>query len=76
MALRLSFFLLYFVGQKTLLVDVNEEIEGRKSMFINDVAVAKDGAVYFTVTSTTFSLYEGVHAMLAPGDGRYASCSY
>ncbi|KAK3932460.1 Adipocyte plasma membrane-associated protein [Frankliniella fusca] len=57
-------------GQKTLLVGVNEEIEGKKSTFVNDVAVAKDGSVYFTVTSTTFPLFNGVHAMLAPGDGR------
>lgn len=56
--------------QKTLLVDASEEIEGKKSSLINDLAVAKDGSIYFTVTSTTFSLYDGIHAMLAPGDGR------
>lgn len=51
-------------------MDSKEEIDGKKSTLINDLAVAKDGSVYFTVSSTTFPLYEGVHAMLASGDGR------
>lgn len=57
-------------GQKTLLVGANEEIEGKKSKFINDLDVAKDGTVYFSVSSTTFPLYDGLFAALAPGDGR------
>lgn len=52
-------------------MSVEEEIDGKKSSFINDLAVAKDGTVYFTVSSTSFKLNEGLHAILAPGDGRY-----
>ncbi|XP_034250126.1 adipocyte plasma membrane-associated protein-like isoform X2 [Thrips palmi] len=57
-------------AEKTLLVGVDEEIEGKKSKFINDLAVAKDGTVYFTVTTTTFPLFDALYALLSPGDGR------
>lgn len=57
-------------AEKNLLVGVDEEIEGKKSKFMNDLAISKDGTVYFTVSSTTFPLYDGLYALLAPGDGR------
>ncbi|KAJ1529749.1 hypothetical protein ONE63_006499 [Megalurothrips usitatus] len=57
-------------GEKSLLVSPDEVIDGKKSAFINNLAVAKDGSVYFTVSSTSFPLHEGVHAIFAPGDGR------
>lgn len=61
----------YLLAEKTLLVSVDEEIDGKKSKFMNDLVVTKDGTVYVTVTSTTFPLYDGLYALFAPGDGRY-----
>lgn len=67
----LSEFFFIFLAQKTLLVGVDEEIEGKKSTFMNDLAVAKDGTVYFTVSSTAFPLFDGLYALFASGHGRY-----
>ena len=41
----------------------------RPAKLFNSVAVAKDGSVYYTLSSTTFKLHDGPMTFLAKGDG-------
>ncbi|KAL3286813.1 hypothetical protein HHI36_001305 [Cryptolaemus montrouzieri] len=57
-------------GDKKQLVSVGKEIEGRKVKFPNSVAVGCNGDIYWTESSTDFSLQDGVFALLADPSGR------
>lgn len=60
-------------GVNRLLVSPEDEIEGRKPMLFNSIALASNGDFYWTDSSSDISLENGVFAMLLDGSGRYAS---
>ncbi|XP_039282648.1 adipocyte plasma membrane-associated protein [Nilaparvata lugens] len=57
-------------GKEQLLVHANQIIAGKPCKLLNSVDVALDGTIYFTVSSTTIDLQNGVYSMLSDGDGR------
>ncbi|GLG97334.1 hypothetical protein R5R35_002460 [Gryllus longicercus] len=57
-------------GTSTTLVSINETIDGKTPKLPNDVAVASDGTVYWTDSSTEITLEDGVYACLGDGSGR------
>ena len=54
---------------QTMLVPFGLEIEGKKNMLTNSVAVAKDGTMYYTISSTHFGLGDGLFEGLSAGSG-------
>jgi sugar lactone lactonase YvrE len=60
-------------GVKTQLVSPNEVIDGpvpRKPKVVNSVAIAKNGDIYWTDSSSDFTLQDGVFTFLANPSGR------
>lgn len=57
-------------GKQVQLVSMDEEINGKKPKLPNSVAVASNGDVFWTDSSTEFYLYDGIYDMLADGSGR------
>lgn len=57
-------------GQKTLLVPIDTEIEGKKPRLPNSIAISKNGDIYWTDSSSEFTLEDGVFVLLADGTGR------
>lgn len=77
----LLFFLLHlawlysslFTGQFKQLVSTNDTIEGKRPMIPNSIVVGADGIVYWTDSSTSHYIYDGVFTILANGNGRLVS---
>lgn len=57
-------------GKQLQLVSMDQEINGKKPKLPNSVAIASNGDIYWTDSSTEFFLYDGVYDMLADGSGR------
>ncbi|CAG9813489.1 unnamed protein product, partial [Phaedon cochleariae] len=57
-------------GEKQVIVDSNQEIAGRKPMLFNSIALATNGDIYWTDSSTDFHLKDGVFTILADPSGR------
>lgn len=57
-------------GQKQLLVSPSVEIEGRKPKVFNSIALASNGDVYWTDSSSDIYLEDGIFGMLLDGSGR------
>ncbi|KAK5648525.1 hypothetical protein RI129_003417 [Pyrocoelia pectoralis] len=57
-------------GKQLQLVSMDQEINGKKPKLPNSVAIASNGDIYWTDSSTEFFLYDGVFDMLADGSGR------
>lgn len=57
-------------GQTELLVSIDTEIEGVKPKVPNSVAVASDGSVYWTDSSSNYQLKNGLFECLTSGSGR------
>lgn len=60
----------YILGDKVRLVSPDDEIDGKKSKIFNSVAVASNGDLYWTDSSTEFDLQDGLYDMFADGSGR------
>lgn len=59
------------LGKQLQLVSMDEKIEGKRAKVPNSIAVASNGDIYWTDSSTEFSLEDGVFDMLADGSGRW-----
>uniref|UniRef100_A0A1B6HU41 Strictosidine synthase conserved region domain-containing protein n=1 Tax=Homalodisca liturata TaxID=320908 RepID=A0A1B6HU41_9HEMI len=57
-------------GKSVKLVSMNDTIEGKKPRLPNGIAVGSDGSVYWTDSSTSHSLHDGLFITLASGNGR------
>jgi sugar lactone lactonase YvrE len=57
-------------GKKERLVAVNEQIGGANVTLPNSIAVATNGDLFWTDSSTEFTLQDGVFDLLADGSGR------
>ncbi|EFA07693.2 adipocyte plasma membrane-associated protein Hemomucin [Tribolium castaneum] len=57
-------------GKKERLVAFDEQIDGRNVTLPNSVAVASNGDIFWTDSSTEFDLQDGVFDLLADGSGR------
>uniref|UniRef100_A0A1Y1MAF0 Strictosidine synthase conserved region domain-containing protein n=1 Tax=Photinus pyralis TaxID=7054 RepID=A0A1Y1MAF0_PHOPY len=57
-------------GKQLQLISMDQEINGKKPKMPNSVAIASNGDIYWTDSSTEFFLYDGVYDMLADGSGR------
>ncbi|CAB0010693.1 unnamed protein product [Nesidiocoris tenuis] len=53
------------------IVDVDTEIEGKKPMLPNSISVAKDGRIFWTDSSTTHKLNDGLMTVFGSPNGRY-----
>lgn len=60
----------FILGDKVRLVSPDDEIDGKKSKIFNSVAVASNGDLYWTDSSTEFDLQDGLYDMFADGSGR------
>lgn len=49
---------------------MDDEIEGKKPVLPNSVAISETGDFYWTDSSTDFTLEDGVYSLLADGSGR------
>lgn len=59
-----------FIGEKTLVVPINQEINGKKPKIPNSIALASNGDIYWSDSSTEFFLEDGVFDFLADPSGR------
>ncbi|CAH0550989.1 unnamed protein product [Brassicogethes aeneus] len=57
-------------GKKINLVSTDIEINGYKPKIPNSVAVASNGDIFWTDSSTDFLLQDGIYAVLSDGSGR------
>lgn len=57
-------------GKSEQLVSMNEVIEGKRPKIPNAVAVSNDGAVFWSDSSTSHYLHDGIFSCLASGNGR------
>ncbi|KAF6216703.1 hypothetical protein GE061_001049 [Apolygus lucorum] len=57
-------------GTTTLIIDLHTEIEGKIPMIPNSLDIAKDGKIYWTDSSTTHKLHDGLLTLLGPPTGR------
>lgn len=57
-------------GKKERLVAVDEQIDGVNVTLPNSVAVASNGDVFWSDSSTEFDLQDGIFDLLADGSGR------
>ena len=55
---------------KTTLVPFGTIVQGKPNLGFNSVAVAKDGSIYYTISSTNFALGEAMFEVLSAGSGR------
>ncbi|XP_072929818.1 adipocyte plasma membrane-associated protein Hemomucin-like [Epargyreus clarus] len=56
--------------KKQLLVSPRKEIEGRKPMLFNSVALAANGDLYWTDSTSDYNLKDGVFAIVSDPSGR------
>ncbi|KAI4466908.1 strictosidine synthase-related [Holotrichia oblita] len=59
-------------GEKTQLISMDVEIDGKKPKIPNSVAIASNGDIFWSDSSTEFSLEDGLFDMFADGSGRYS----
>lgn len=68
-----TYYGLFKVNMKTMeyenLVNITKPINGKKLMLPNSVDVAENGDIYWTISSTEFPLYEGLHTALSNPSG-------
>lgn len=64
------YILVCTLGDKIQLVSPNDEIEDKKPKLFNSVAVASNGDVFWTDSSTEFQLENGLFDLLADPSGR------
>ncbi|XP_054262872.1 adipocyte plasma membrane-associated protein Hemomucin-like [Macrosteles quadrilineatus] len=57
-------------GEYEQLVSMKTSIDGKFPKLPNSLTVAKDGAVYWSDSSTSHSLHDGLYAALGNGNGR------
>lgn len=57
-------------GSYDRIVAIDEIIDGKPVKVPNSVDVANDGTIYWSVSSTSHYLYDGVYTLLADGNGR------
>uniref|UniRef100_A0A8D8TQJ2 Adipocyte plasma membrane-associated protein n=1 Tax=Cacopsylla melanoneura TaxID=428564 RepID=A0A8D8TQJ2_9HEMI len=57
-------------GQTEQLISLDVEIDGVKPLVPNSLAVASDGMIYWSDSSTHYNLYDGVFDCLTSGSGR------
>uniref|UniRef100_A0A1B6C3Z5 Strictosidine synthase conserved region domain-containing protein n=1 Tax=Clastoptera arizonana TaxID=38151 RepID=A0A1B6C3Z5_9HEMI len=57
-------------GESERLVAADDNIEGKATKLLNSVAVSKDGIIYYTLSSTHFTLEDGLYTTLGSGSGR------
>lgn len=57
-------------GETTQLVSKDEVVDGKSAKTFNSVAPAKDGKIYYTVSSTNYPLDESVGEMFGVPSGR------
>nr|CAH7738619.1 unnamed protein product [Callosobruchus chinensis] len=57
-------------GDKELLVSPDQEIDGKKTKVFNSVALANNGDIFWSASSTEFTLEDGVLDLLADPSGR------
>ena len=50
-----------------ILIDPKDEVDGQPNKLLNSVAIAKDGSIYYSVSSTRFYLQEGILTILEFG---------
>lgn len=67
---HLKILCLYQIGQVSNLVSKDAVIDGKTAKTFNSVAPAKDGKIYYTVSSTNYHLDESVGEMLGAPSGR------
>lgn len=59
------------LGNNVKLISKGQEIEGRQVKVPNSVAIANNGDIFWSDSSTEFELLDGVYDILADGSGRY-----
>lgn len=52
------------------MVPINKEIDGKKPKVPNSIALASNGDIYWSDSSTQFSLEDGMFEVLADPSGR------
>ncbi|KAL1501891.1 hypothetical protein ABEB36_007131 [Hypothenemus hampei] len=57
-------------GEKVQLVNPKTEIAGKQTKLFNSLAVASNGDIYWTASSTQFHLEDGIYDFLADPSGR------
>lgn len=67
---NVSQWTLSIVGEKTLVVSVIQEINGKKPKLPNSIALASNGDIYWSDSSTDFLLEDGIFSFLADPSGR------
>ena len=66
-----SFLKVCFLGKSTALVPSTLEIDGKKNLLTNSVAITQDGkTIYYTVASTNFVLHNGIYELITSPSGR------
>lgn len=68
--LLIEYMLHTYAGQVSNLVSKNTMIDGKVAKTFNGVAPAKDGKIYYTVSSTNYLFNEGLGEMLGAPSGR------
>lgn len=56
--------------KKQLLVSPRVEIEGRKPRLFNHLALAKNGDIYWTDSTSDYGLHDGAYSLLSDPSGR------
>lgn len=67
---KLIMFVLFSSGKYQQLVSMDQEIGGEKPKIPNAIVVASNGDLYWSDSSTEFSIEDGSFDMLADGTGR------
>ena len=68
-----EFILFAHKGEKTRLVSMEEEHAGKKPLFLDDVAIASDGSIFFTDASSIGTLDTLIFEVTSSGSGRYSN---
>lgn len=58
-------------GNYQKIIDISKPIANKIPKIPNSLDVAENGDIFWTDSSTDFSLYDGVYTMLADPSGRY-----
>lgn len=58
-------------GKKTKLFGPSDVIAGRKAKLFNSLAVASDGTLYWSDSTSDVLLQDGLYSLLADGSGRF-----
>lgn len=57
-------------GKYERIVNTDQSIDGKKSMITNSIDLAKNGDIYWTSSSSEFTVEDGVFTMLEDPSGR------